>query len=137
MFDHFGMIVRDAAAALRFYSATMPPLGLRILEQHPNGAFIVASADSGAMQFLYIGPDAPEFWQATHEPSRSPVHICFGAPNRAAVDTFYAMGLATGGTPNGAPGERDPGYYAAYVIDPDGNNIEAAYRSGTSSSEGR
>jgi len=128
MFDHVGMIVSDAGKALRFYESCLEPLGLHIVQRHPNGAFIVAPKESGATGFLYVGPDAPEFWSEDHTPSSSPVHICFVAPSRSAVDAFYKAALASGGVDNGAPGERDPGYYAAYVIDPGGNNIEAAFR---------
>ena len=126
MFDHMGFITADAARALTFYEAVLPPLGLRILQRHPDGAFIVAGEGH---HFLYIGPEAPDFWRAGHGPARSPIHLCLAAPSAAAVDAFHAAALTAGGTDNGSPGERDPGYYAAYVLDPDGNNIEAAHRS--------
>ncbi|GAB5378442.1 MAG: VOC family protein [Acuticoccus sp.] len=126
MFDHVGMIVSDAARSLHFYGSSLEPLGLTITQRHPGGAFIVAPRAGGA-SFLYVGPDAPEFWDAGHRPGRSPVHICFAAPSVEAVDTFHQRALAAGGTDNGAPGERHRHYYAAYVLDPDGNNIEAAY----------
>lgn len=129
MFDHLGIIVADAGAALRFYENGLKPLGLRILQRHPNGAFILAPETGNSGQFLYVGPDAPDFWQSSHEPSRAPIHVCFAAPDKASVEEFHRAALSSGGKDNGAPGERDPGYYAAYVIDPDGNNIEAAFRS--------
>ncbi|WP_428929404.1 VOC family protein [Marinibacterium sp. SX1] len=125
MFDHLGFITADAARALAFYEAALAPLGLSIVQRHPDGAFIVAGEGE---RFLYVGPDAPEFWRDGHAPARSPIHLCFTAPSAAAVDAFHAAALTAGGTDNGRPGERDPGYYAAYVLDPDGNNIEAAHR---------
>ena len=129
MFDHIGLIVADADKALSFYESCLAPLELGVIQRHPNGAFIVAPTGSTAPYFLYVGPDAPEFWTDAHKPSRSPVHLCFSAPSRAAVDAFHSAAVNAAGTDNGKPGERDPGYYAAYVIDPDGNNIEAAHRS--------
>ena len=125
MFDHLGIIVTDADKAFKFYSAALSPLELRVIQHQPNGAFIIAGSGD---EFLYVGPEAPEFWSDAHRPSLSPIHICLSAPSRAAVDEFHAAALANGGHDNGKPGERDPGYYAAYALDPDGNNIEAAHR---------
>lgn len=127
MFDHLGIIVRDAESAAAFYAAALTPLGLPIIQRHPNGAFIVG--EQSGDRFLYVGPDAPGFWNEDHKSSRSPIHICFSAPSREAVDTFYEAALANGGRGNGEPGDRERGYYAAYVLDPDGNNIEAVYKS--------
>lgn len=91
MFDHFGLIVSGAGKALRFYESCLVLLGLGITQRHPNGAFIVAATAGCGAEFLYVGPDAPEFWSDAHEPSRSPVHICFSAPSRSAVDVFSEM----------------------------------------------
>lgn len=126
MFDHIGIIVKDAARALAFYEAALEPLALTVIQRHPNGAFIIGEHSTD--RFLYMGPDAPSFWTSRHVSSRSPIHVCFHAPTREAVDAFYDASLAHGGADNGPPGERETGYYAAYVIDPDGNNIEAAFR---------
>ena len=77
-----------------------------------------------------IGPEGSEdFWIAPGEPT-APVHIAFAAPDRATVDAFHAAALAAGGRDNGRPGLRPQyhaGYYAAYVFDPDGNNVEAVF----------
>ena len=127
IFSHLGFIVSDAARAEAFYAAALAPLNLPIIQRHPNGAFIIAEKDGD--RFLYVGPEPPEFWGEDHKPSRSPIHVCFEAASRQAVDDFHQAALAAGGTSNGAPGERGPGYYAAYVLDPDGNNIEAACQS--------
>lgn len=126
MFDHLGFITADADKALRFYRAAIGPLGLSLLQRHPNGAFIIGGDGD---RFLYVGPDAPEFWADGHAPARSPIHLCLTAPSQQAVDAFHAAALAAGGTDNGAPGARDTNYYAAFVLDPDGNNIEAVHRS--------
>ena len=92
-------------------------------------AAILAPNDQPA-PFLYIGEGRPTFWSAAAEAGRSPAHYAFQAPDRAAVDAFHAAGLAAGGRDNGGPGIRRPGYYAAFLLDPDGNNIEAGVREG-------
>jgi len=131
MIDHIGFIVRDLAAARRFYDAVVKPLGLATID---NGAdsFIVRLNPSGdPIPFLYIGAGRPAFWTGAHGPSQSPMHVGFKAPDKAAVSAFYQAGLAAGGRDNGAPGPRGPEtfkYYGAYLIDPDGNNIEAGVR---------
>jgi catechol 2,3-dioxygenase-like lactoylglutathione lyase family enzyme len=116
MFDHIGLKVADLDASVRFYSAALAPLG------HVPGS----SGDG----YAGIGPaGAPTLWLY-----RSPrvagvgVHIAFHAADRAAVDRFYRQGLENGGRDNGAPGMRtdySPTYYAAFLLDPDGNNVEA------------
>ncbi|WP_068109406.1 VOC family protein [Tropicimonas marinistellae] len=128
MFDHLGIIVSDVEKAHAFYVSCTAPLGIHVAERHPNGAFVLVPASEKSHGFLYIGPDAPAFWSEAHALSSSPVHICFTAPSKSAVDRFFETAVAAGGTSNGVPGERHPGYYAAYVIDSDGNNIEAAFR---------
>lgn len=113
MFDHVGLLVRDIDASRRFYSAALAPLGHSI-----------DSSGTG------IGPkDAPALW--LHESKGTVgrnVHIAFRASTRDAVDAFHRAGMTAGGRDNGAPGLRtDYGahYYAAFLIDPDGNNVEA------------
>ena len=126
MFDHFGFVVRDLAISLRFYEASLAPLGLRIAERHGNEAVII----SGEVEFpfIWMGTPKPQFWREEHGAARSPFHLAFSAPSREAVVAFHEAGLRNGGTDNGAPGVRGSGYYGAFLIDPDGNNIEAGVR---------
>jgi catechol 2,3-dioxygenase-like lactoylglutathione lyase family enzyme len=111
LFDHVHLRVRDIEASKGFYRAALEALGLG-LTWESESAF---SADE-----LYVSDDG----EATQG-----LHIAFQAGDRDAVQRFYDAALAAGGTDNGRPGERDyhPGYYAAYVLDPDGNNVEAVY----------
>lgn len=126
MLDHFGFIVRDLTAARRFYEAALKPLGLAVVEEQESAFIIMNPADPGC--FVYIGSGRPTFWTDASKPGVSPAHYGFAAKDKAAVDAFYAAGLAAGGRDNGAPGDRRPGYYGAYLLDPDGNNIEAGFR---------
>lgn len=111
LFDHVHLRVADLEASKRFYAGALAPLGLE-LTVRGNGWF---SADE-----LYVTDDG--------EPTAG-LHIAFQAPDREAVDRFHEAALASGGRDNGAPGEREYhlGYYAAYVLDPDGLNVEAVY----------
>lgn len=116
MYDHIGLRVRDLKAAARFYTAVLAPFG------HVPG-----SAGDGYAGF---GPkDAPALWlHAQDGKAGTGAHVCFSAPSRAAVDAFHAAGLESGGKDNGKPGPRPdygPTYYAAFLIDLDGNNVEA------------
>jgi len=127
MIDHFGYRVRDLAAARRFYDAVIEPLGLSSADNSPE-SFVVGRSAEQPIPYLWVGTTRPAFWGPEHQTSMSPVHLAFKAPDRAAVDAFHAAGLAAGGRDNGAPGVRRPergGYYAAFLLDPDGNNIEA------------
>jgi catechol 2,3-dioxygenase-like lactoylglutathione lyase family enzyme len=114
MFDHIQLKVRDLQSSKRFYTAALAPLG-----------FTVEYDEDGLVGF---GPKgAPALWLGVGE-SRGPVHIAFVAKDRAAVRAFYAAAVPAGGTDNGAPGLRPKyhaNYYGGFVIDPDGNNIEA------------
>jgi len=123
MIDHVGMPVSDIARATAFYLKALAPLGIGIVmqvsaEQTGNGAAVGFGADQ--KPFFWIG-EAPVS-------GNSRVHIAFAAESRADVDAFYQAGLAAGGKDNGAPGLRPryhANYYGAFVLDPDGNNIEA------------
>ena len=118
LIDHVHLIANDLAAAERFYVAVFAALGRTLDGEHRDG-------NSGAFWIdeLYVST-AEELTSApTH------VHLAFQASGRAMVDAFHRAGLAAGGRDNGAPGERGyhPGYYGAFLHDPDGNNIEAVY----------
>ncbi|MGQ0742362.1 MAG: VOC family protein [Alphaproteobacteria bacterium] len=109
LLDHFHVTVADLAASRRFYSAVLGALGIPM-------------HDHGARAF-----SADELWVTDEGPRTGRMHFAFQAKDREAVDRFHAAGVAAGGRNNGAPGERNyhPGYYAAFLLDPDGNNIEA------------
>jgi catechol 2,3-dioxygenase-like lactoylglutathione lyase family enzyme len=126
MLDHFGFIVSDLTAARRFYEAALAPLGLSVTEEQPE-AFIVARRDR-PRPFIYIGTVRPTYWNEAARAGGAPAHFGFQAKDRAAVDAFHEAGLAAGGRDNGAPGPRGNGYYAAYLLDADNNNIEAGVR---------
>jgi catechol 2,3-dioxygenase-like lactoylglutathione lyase family enzyme len=116
MYDHIGLRVKDMAASRRFYTATLAPLG-----------FVPGSSGE---DYAGFGPkDAPGLWlHAATGATGSGAHVCFKAPNRAAVERFHTEGLKAGGKDNGKPGLRadySPDYYAAFLTDPDGNNVEA------------
>jgi catechol 2,3-dioxygenase-like lactoylglutathione lyase family enzyme len=118
MIDHVHLRVSDLEASKRFYRAVLESLGLG-LTRAGESAF---SADE-----LYVSADG--------EPT-SGLHLAFQAPDRETVQRFYGAALEAGGRDNGRPGHRDyhEGYYAAYVIDPDGNNVEAVFHGPTTRS---
>ena len=116
MYDHIGLRVRDLAASVRFYRGALAALGY---EQTADDA---ASAGFGSH-------GATGLWIA-HAPGAGErgAHLAFRAADRAAVERFYKEGLAAGGRDNGPPGLRadyGPSYFAAFLVDPDGNNVEA------------
>lgn len=116
MLDHVGFAVKDYERSKSFYEKALAPLGLSLLME-PAGQ----AAGFG-------GDGRPSFWIESHgRPVQGRLHIALGAETRAAVDAFHAAALEAGGTDNGPPGVRwyHPTYYGAYVLDPDGNNIEA------------
>lgn len=130
MFDHIGFRVGDLEAARRFYDAIADALGLATGD-NTDTSFLLGRSAAEPMPFLWVGTDQPAFWSQNHMVSASPIHIAFQAKDRASVDAFHRAGLANGGTDNGPPGPRGPAemkYYGAYVLDPDGNNIEAGFR---------
>jgi catechol 2,3-dioxygenase-like lactoylglutathione lyase family enzyme len=130
MLDHMGFRVRDLAAARRFYDACTAPLGLATIDNSAESFLIIRGAEE-RLPFIWVGTATPAFWTAAHRTSAAPIHFAFAAKDRAAVDAFYAAALKAGGVDNGAPGPRGGdayGYYAAFVLDPDGNNVEAGVR---------
>ncbi|MBU1383985.1 MAG: VOC family protein [Alphaproteobacteria bacterium] len=118
MIDHLALDVTDIARSRAFYAAALAPLGFRILAEERDG-------DSTVVMF---GVEGPEFVIADKERPGEGNHVAFRAETRAEVNAFHAAALKAGGRDNGAPGLRDnygPNYYAAFVLDPDGFNIEA------------
>ena len=119
MIDHTGIGVADVARSALFYDAALGALGLRRVRQLPE-----AVGTDG----IGYGVDYPLFWIDRFHPHSVRQHTAFAARTKSEVDGFYAAALKAGGTDNGAPGLRRPRYYAAFVLDPDGNNIEAVCR---------
>lgn len=117
------MRVADLPRSLEFYGAALEPLGAEV--HHIPGP------PESWGPAVVIGPeDAEDLALMEGEPA-SPLHLAFVAPNPEAVDAFHAAALASGGRDNGAPGVREsynPHYYAAFVIDPDGHNVEALFQ---------
>jgi catechol 2,3-dioxygenase-like lactoylglutathione lyase family enzyme len=129
MFDHSGIVVSDLDTARRFYAAIAAPLGLRTSD-NGDGAFLLGKSQEEPIPFLWIGTLRPSYWAQGSRPGLNQMHVALTAPSREAVDAFHAAGIAAGGRDHGAPGPRDgvPGYYGAFLLDPDGNNIEACHR---------
>ena len=135
MFDHLGIVVADLGRAQIFYEAVLGAIGVHLIQDNRSsdheGWLVFAGATRSP--FFVVAAGRPSYWDRRHRVSASPIHLAFAASNRKAVDEFHRRGLALGGTCNGAPGKRSAGmdgkgYYAAYVVDVDGNNIEAGVR---------
>lgn len=128
MLDHTGFVVTDLAKARRFYDAIAKPLGLATADNF-EGSFLLGKGQD-EYPYLWIGTLIPSYWVAGSRPGINQAHIAFAAKDKAAVDAFYAAALANGGKDNGPPGPREGAgeYYGAFVLDPDGNNIEACCR---------
>ena len=128
MFDHVGIVVADLRRSARLYGHVLAPLGVRILEKHRTGVgegWVVMGSGEAAAPFFVIAAGRPSFWREGAVVGMSPVHLCFRAPSREAVDHFHAAGLAHGAVDNGGPGIRRQPFYDAFLIDLDGNNVEA------------
>jgi catechol 2,3-dioxygenase-like lactoylglutathione lyase family enzyme len=122
--DHMGLQVSDYDRALRFYEQALKPLGISLVME-------VKGEASGGYVGGGLGRDGkPSFWLegGSGRTTAPHIHVAFVADSRAAVDAFYQAALAAGGKDNGPPGVRahyHPTYYGAFVLDPDGHNIEA------------
>jgi catechol 2,3-dioxygenase-like lactoylglutathione lyase family enzyme len=120
MLDHVGIEVNDFERSKAFYERALEPIGIRLLMEFEGAAGFGKETEHGPKPFFWIG--------ARGRPTVSGAHVAFGVRDTEQVDVFHAAALAAGGTDNGAPGLRPiyhPGYYGAFVLDPDGNNVEA------------
>ena len=118
VFDHLGYSVGDFDKSASFYDAALGALGVKRMADftHPGG------------KVIGYGADHPQFWINSGKPLRDHVHLAFAAKSRADVDAFYKAAMAAGGRDNGGPGLRPQyhaNYYGAFVLDPDGHNVEA------------
>jgi catechol 2,3-dioxygenase-like lactoylglutathione lyase family enzyme len=121
MLDHIGIRVSDLGRARAFYDAALKPIGIEV--RH-----VVGKELTGTFEVLGYGDERPFFWVTQDARATAPLHVAFTVPTRALVDAFHAAGLAAGGRDNGGPGVRahyHPTYYGAFILDPDGHNIEA------------
>lgn len=121
MIDHITFGVTDFARSTAFYDLAFAPLGIRRL-------FDLGADEAGGVKVAGYGDDRPWFWIAEERPTTGLMHIAVQAKTHSEVDAFHAAALQAAGTDNGPPGLRPqyhPDYYAAFVLDPDGHNIEA------------
>ena len=117
LFDHVSLPVRDLARSRAFYERALQPFGVRVVESSLGPGFAI--------------DDRGDFWIGEQEMAAGSVHIAFAAPDRETVDAFHTAAVEAGGVDNGRPGLRPhyhSGYYAAFVLDPDGNNVEAVFQ---------
>ena len=122
MIDHIGFPVSDYQRAKAFYTRALAPLGYSLIME------VTQDDRPGELAAGFGANDKADFWIGGEGALNKPVHIAILAKDRATVDAFYKAALAAGGRDNGAPGIRahyHPTYYGAFVLDPDGHNIEA------------
>ena len=120
LIDHLALRVRDVRRSRTFYERALEPFGVKVVESSQGPGFAIEGGG--------------DFWIGAGEPPAAPVHVAFAAPDRATVDEFHRAAVEAGGRDNGAPGLRPQyhaGYYAAFVLDPDGNNVEAVFHGDT------
>ena len=125
MLDHVGFPVSDYARSKAFYEKALAPLGYSLVME-------VAQTETDHPAAGFGANGKPAFWIGGEGSLNKPIHIAIAARDRATVDAFYRAALAAGGKDNGAPGLRPhyhPNYYGAFVLDPDGHNIEAVCHS--------
>jgi catechol 2,3-dioxygenase-like lactoylglutathione lyase family enzyme len=129
MLDHTGIVVTDLGKARAFYDAIAAALGLQTISNSPD-SFLFGKSKAEPIPYLWIGTLRPSYWVEGSRPGINQMHVAFIAESRDMVRAFHAAALAAGGRDNGAPGPREgaPHYYGAFVLDPDGNNIEACVR---------
>jgi catechol 2,3-dioxygenase-like lactoylglutathione lyase family enzyme len=123
--DHVGINVSDYARSKGFYEIALAPLGIGLVMEYGKAAGFGREKKPD----FWIGEGKTSFQKPEQLASITPVHVCFAARSREEVDAFFAAAVAAGGRDNGPPGiraEYHPRYYGAFVIDPDGHNVEAA-----------
>ncbi|BCL74364.1 glyoxalase [Jeongeupia sp. HS-3] len=132
MIDHVGITVSNFEQSKSFYSKALSPIGYVLMMEVPQSV-------SGGKDFAGFGaPPKPDFWIGGNAADIQPIHIAFSTQDRAQVQAFYDAAIAAGGRGNGAPGLRPhyhPHYYAAFVLDPDGHNVEVVCHAPASSDE--
>ncbi len=121
MIDHIGIAVSNIQVSKQFYTKALAPIGYSLVME-------VSAEQTGHSAAAGFGvPPKPDFWISGGAPNAPPVHVAFRVPSRALVIAFHAAALAAGGRDNGGPGLRPhyhPNYFGAFVLDPDGHNIE-------------
>jgi catechol 2,3-dioxygenase-like lactoylglutathione lyase family enzyme len=121
MLDHIGITASDFDRSKAFYDAALGPLGVRVVMS-------VSAEQTGGSPYVGYGSTRPVFWMGAMGPPSGPIHIAFTAQTRDQVKAFHDAAMAAGGRDNGGPGLRPhyhPDYFGAFVLDPDGNNVEA------------
>lgn len=133
MLDHIGLTISNFERSVAFYDKVLGAIGIRRLMTLIPGEYPgpnkVAGYGRERPQF-WIGEPSASYWDSRHAPAKSPIHLAFSVDDAAQVKAFYDAALSAGGQDFGAPGPRPhyhPGYYGAFVLDLDGNNIEAVY----------
>lgn len=119
MLDHVGIEVSDLKRSRAFYEKALEPLGIGLMMEFEGAIGFGKETEHGPKPFFWI--------HARGRPAVSGAHVAFGVRDAEGVDAFHVAALAAGGTDNGAPGPRPiyhPGYYGAFVLDPDGHNVE-------------
>lgn len=130
--DHTGIGVSDIQRSAEFYDAALGALGLRPVVRITKAFQLAVSGADADLGGVGYGANFPIFWIDVFHPHGVKQHTAFRARNRDEVKAFHKAALANGGLDNGEPGLREggypSGYYAAFVLDPDGNNVEAVFR---------
>ncbi len=124
MIDHTGLSVSDPAKSRAFYEAALAPLGYEMMIEIPK------EHTGGRVVLGYGVKPKPDFWLAEGKPNEPRIHIAFRADSQEQVQAFYEAAIAAGGEDNGPPGPRPhyhANYYGAFVLDPDGHNVEACF----------
>ena len=122
MLDHIGLAVADMERSKAFYEAALKPLGIGLVME------VTAAQTGGEAHAGFGAEEKPFFWIGTGAKPKGGAHVAFTARERAQVEAFHRAAMGAGGRDNGPPGLRPhyhPNYYGAFVLDPDGNNIEA------------